>query len=334
MSQNMIKNKNPFLSLCIPTRNQPKAVDRLLQSIVNQGGLNNIEVVISDGSDERSTEKIAKSYRRNFSVNYIRRLRSGIDAGIIDLVEASIGQYLWFVGDDETTENSIKTIESCPGVREGAGFIFANTINNKTGCAQVNCETNRFLEHDELLNLAGTGLAFISSNIMRADLAKESIAYARNYEDTDFVNFALTIDVISNSKQLYYLSYPVAIAHPNASEKAKRKVARDGFINNKFFEIFAVTWKNLLEDHSTVFSQKALKHAVRTAFGKAWRGVLVGWADGYDTPSGKRLILLRSYYRNPHAWAAFILFCMPAWVNKLMYISYRQVKRNLKKRVL
>ena len=66
----------------------------------------------------------------------------------------------------------------------------------------------------------------------------------------------------------------------------------------------------------------------------AWRGVLVGWAGGWDTPKGKRIKLMRYFYMFPEAWIAIILFSMPSFFNNLMYKFYKNIKYNTFKRFL
>lgn len=320
-------NQKPLLSICVPTRNQPQALERLLRSIVTQEKFCSVEVVINDDSYDDESEKIAKSYENVLDIRYNRRSGSGIDSGIIELVQDACGLYLWFVGDDDIAKNAISLIESCLGVKVGAGFIYADTQNHETGRMHLGLKEDCFFkDSNELLLLSGTGLAFISSNIMLTDLAKKSLSYIEEFKGTDFANFALTINVISNSKYQYYLKGPIAINFPHSSEEIKKRVVKDGVAQNNFFFIFAVTWKKIMKDHQNVFGKDVVRSAIQLAFGTTWRGVLVGWAGGWDTPKEKRILLLKHFWSFPEAWIAFVLFCMPSGLNKFMYSSYRRVK--------
>jgi glycosyltransferase involved in cell wall biosynthesis len=320
-------NKKPLLSICVPTRNQPHALERLLRSIVMQEKVCSVEVVINDDSYGDESEKIAKSYESNLDIRYKRRSGSGIDAGIIELVEAACGLYIWFIGDDDIAVNAISLIESCSGVKARAGFIYADTQNHETGRMHLGLREDCFFkDSNELLLLAGTGLAFISSNIMLTDLAKKSLSYIEKFQATDFANFALTINVISNSKCQYYLKGPIAINFPHSSAEIKKRVLKDGVAQNNFFFIFALTWKKIMKDHESVFGKDVVRKLIRLTFGTTWRGVLVGWAGGWDSPKAKRILLLKHFWSFPEAWVAFVLFCMPSGLNKLMYSSYRRVK--------
>lgn len=167
-------NQIPLLSICIPTRNQPQALNRLLQSIVNQEKLCNVEVIINDDSDDDETKKIAKLYESNLVIRYKKRFGSGVDSGIIELVQEAHGLYIWFIGDDDIVRNAVNLIKSCQGVVSGAEFIYADTQNHETGRMHLGFKEDCFFKDcNELLLLTGTGLAFISSNILLTNLAKK-----------------------------------------------------------------------------------------------------------------------------------------------------------------
>ncbi len=57
--------------------------------------------------------------------------------------------------------------------------------------------------------------------------------------------------------------------------------------------------------------------------GQTWRGVLVGWAGGWDSPAKKRALLLKHFWSFPEVWIAIFYI---AWANKFMCGVYRKVK--------
>jgi hypothetical protein len=65
---------------------------------------------------------------------------------------------------------------------------------------------------------------------------------------------------------------------------------------------------------------------LKRSFTQMWRGVIVGWIGGWDSPNGKRIKLMRHFYRYPEAWVAFLLFSMPLWVVKVIYQIYKKFK--------
>ena len=67
-------NKQPLLSICIPTRNRADVLVKCLDSIVNNPAFNeDVEVVVSDNCSEDNTQELVRSYTDRFeNVKYFR----------------------------------------------------------------------------------------------------------------------------------------------------------------------------------------------------------------------------------------------------------------------
>jgi glycosyltransferase involved in cell wall biosynthesis len=65
----MEENKQPILSICVPTYNREKCLRRLLDSIVFQKEFidtNDVEVVISDNASTDSTKELVNEYVKKY----------------------------------------------------------------------------------------------------------------------------------------------------------------------------------------------------------------------------------------------------------------------------
>ena len=66
----MILDRLPKISVVVPTRNRPKELAKLLQTILNQDYLP-LEVIIVDDSPKNSAKNVAGLYSLNFKLQPI-----------------------------------------------------------------------------------------------------------------------------------------------------------------------------------------------------------------------------------------------------------------------
>jgi glycosyltransferase involved in cell wall biosynthesis len=316
-----------LLSICIPTRNQPDAIRRLLDNFMSEI-VDEIEIIISDGSDDFESKNLIVRYLDKLPIRYIKRIGFSIDEGMVELIEASNGKYIWFLGDDEIKNDSILKIINIIKFNKEIKYIFINANNMRKKIDSVKItDNNYFIERNELLLAAGSGLAFISSSIIISSLAKKSLNYASKYKGTDFVNFAIVMFVIANSNNHYFIEEVLIKSYPHTSEEIKRRVTKsDGLIINNFFEIFGLTWKRIITDFKISFYHESLNEINRELFNSSWKGVIVGYIGEWDSPKGKRLALIKEFYKYPEAWFALILFCMPRQMLFYLYEYYKKIK--------
>ena len=112
--------ENPVISICIPTRHRTELLRRTLLSIDNSKA--NIEVIVSDNSENDESAKIVKDSLSNFkgSWKYHRNIPV---IGPVDnankAIELSSGQYIFVLHDDDylypdAIDHILKSIEQYP----------------------------------------------------------------------------------------------------------------------------------------------------------------------------------------------------------------------------
>lgn len=71
-------NKEPLLSICIPTYNREVYLKRLLDSIVSQKGFSDdIEIVIDDGPSKDNTQLMVAEYQKKYpNIRYFRNTKA------------------------------------------------------------------------------------------------------------------------------------------------------------------------------------------------------------------------------------------------------------------
>jgi abequosyltransferase len=314
-----------LLSICIPTRNQPEAIYRLLETLKNEI-VQDVEIVISDGSDTYKSKYLIYQYLDKLPIKYKKRLGYGIDEGMIELINISNGQYIWFLGDDDIVPGAVQEVVKIIKKNNQVEYIYVNANCNRKKINTIRLkEKNFFYGKDELLMAAGSGLAFISSSVVKSSLAKKSLSYAKKYIGTDFVNFAIIMHIIANSEKHYFLKKLLVICYPHDSSEVKKRVTTsEGLINNNFFDIFGIAWNSILTDFESAFSNEVTSTIKKEIFGSTWRGVIVGYIGGWDTPKGKRLKMIKTFYGYSEVWVALILFSLPKPILKYLYMLYKK----------
>lgn len=316
------------LSICILAYNQPDDVDRLLARLENQVG-SNVEIVIRDDSECDETSLIVSKYAHINNLRYIRGVKAGIDKTVAFLVEEARGEFVWWMGDDDIVDGGVEKVLSVIETVENVGFIWANYKLFETDIRGINIDENRlFVDPDEIILEAGLGLGFISACVLRKEIAIQALVKAEEYDGTAFANLYIALFTIFNGNCSYCISDVVVICHPASSEEIKSITAKNpNKINNRAFEVFGINFYKIVKSFSADFKRATtVRRVIKKSFGKTWRGVLVGWSGGWDTPKNKRILLLKHFWSFPEVWIAFVLFCMPAWVNKSTYSLYRKGK--------
>jgi glycosyltransferase involved in cell wall biosynthesis len=322
-------NDKILLSICILTYNQRDDIERLLKSIGPQV-TDEIEIVIRDDSDNDDTETLVKYYAKTFPVRYYRGNKEGIDKTIIFLIENARGRFVWWMGDDDVVSGGIASVINVINLKPKVGFIWANyrLVDGKR--LAIDLPSDCFFEsRDQLLQLGGAALGFISSTIVIRDLALQGIESSKKYIGSAFVNLYLTLYVISHSRSYYYIRGAVVICHPTSSEEIKISVLKEnGKIDNWAFEVFGVNFSNIVREFSNYFSPKIIREVIKKCFGQTWRGMLVAYVGGWDTPKNKRIRMIKYFWIFPETWLALFLFLIPLPILKVLYRIYKFIFKN------
>jgi len=100
-----MESKKPLLSICIPTYNREKYLDKCINSIVNQKWFNwnDIEIIISDNASEDNTLKLVQTYKRKYKNIYYFRNKKNLwyDRNLDNALTNAHWKFCWFMWDDE-----------------------------------------------------------------------------------------------------------------------------------------------------------------------------------------------------------------------------------------
>lgn len=325
----MKSSKNQIiLSICILTMNQRDDIDRILKTLSAQDS-SQLEIIIKDDSSNNETEALVKSFKCFKNLTYWHGKPEGIDKTIIFLTKKAKGSYIWWFGDDDFSPSAVHQVLKAINRNRDLDFIWANNIRFDTGSLAIHFDSDKFFNSkNEVLLTAWSGLGFISSTILKRNLALDALAEANQFIGSDFVNLFIVLHVLANSKNHFYIKGPLVINYPALSPEIKSITTSrvPGKIVNNAFQVFGLNFLKITNYFNNDFDKKIIYSVNKRNFGRLWRGVIVGWIGGWDTPSKKRIKMLINFYMFPEVIPAFILFCLPKRINAFLYsifVKYR-----------
>jgi abequosyltransferase len=321
---------SPLLSICIPTYNQPKEVGRVLETLVRQYAPN-IEIIVHDGCDNDATLSVIEKYVDKLPIVYVRKNSRHIDYALLELIELAKGEYIWWFGDDDFCEGALAEVIRIASLGKYA-YIYANTVIAGTEIVHSSIDCSReFNTCDEVIESLGGGLGFISSCVFRRQDALRGIESSRSWIGSSFANLHLMLFIIANAQKSYFIKGPVVKYDLTTVEEFKTsKIGKDGVVNNEAFFVFAINACDIFDSFAGHYDPLVIRKITKKLFGQTWRGLLVATVGGWDTPQGKRFILLKRFWMFPESWLAFLLFLMPARALRPLYDFYKLLFRNKK----
>jgi len=131
-------DKNPLVSVVIPTYNRADKIDRSLTSVLNQT-YENLEVVVVDDGSTDNTEEVIRSYE-DTRVHYIgHEENKGATAARNTGIEAAKGEFIAFQdSDDEWHPKKIeKQVEAYMNSPDDYKVIYTIVCGNLTGGGKI-----------------------------------------------------------------------------------------------------------------------------------------------------------------------------------------------------
>ena len=92
---------NELVSVCVPTRNRPELLKLLIESVLSQTH-DELEVVITDNSDDLRTEELVRDHFSDGRIRYIRNPTNlGMNGNAAACLSRARGSYVTFTPDDD-----------------------------------------------------------------------------------------------------------------------------------------------------------------------------------------------------------------------------------------
>jgi len=175
------------LSICIPTYNRARLLEECLDAILSQAVENaSVEILISDNKSTDNTRHLVQQYQMKYPfIRYFCNTKNvDFDGNIIVCIEQAQGEYISFVSDDDLAvpEMYRRILEEIRLKRPSIIYLnhhpfFEN--NPKKRLPDLLVSKDRLFQNGKDFFLF-CGLGFISSLIVRSDLARKYIPQAKN----------------------------------------------------------------------------------------------------------------------------------------------------------
>lgn len=214
--QNTVLECEPTLSICIPTYNRCKELERSILNtieILRMLPEHKIEIVVSDNGSTDETKKILLNIQHvNNDIQTIfvfNEKNLGFDSNYLQTIKNATGKYVWVVGDDDLFDlKALKDILiECASdmdyiVFDGIGI----DVNGKEQSFRLK---DKFIEnngHDEwnggfndFFKLYGWHATWISVSIMRRSLLMKEISNVNSLIGLHFIHVPLIAFSFSTS---------------------------------------------------------------------------------------------------------------------------------------
>ena len=317
----------PILSICIPTYNRPREFEKLLKQLIPQLD-ERFEIVVRDDSTNKDSIEIFESMtkQKRYSTQYHKGEKIGVDAANLFLMEKARGNFIWWFSDDDILLNggiqaAIKIINSNAEIN----FIWANFAYKEISNLVIDRPDGFFKNGSDVIRTLGVNIGLMSTYIVRTDIGRQGMSYARNHvHGFSFAATAIVVWILTQPGNFYFLRGPYILCNPTTIEEFKRIIVKkDGTVENPAFEIYGIYFYSMIMGLANHFEKNSVRRLLSLNFGSLWRGILVAWVGGWDTPQGKRMQMFKLYWSYPECWIALFLFCLPQATVKFLYKIYK-----------
>ena len=278
------KNMSPLLSICIPTRNRPAALQKTVNAVQDQivaaSALDMVEILISDNTD-RDEMKIDASTFKDRNIRYTSNAGNiGYARNINKLIMEARGEYVWLLADDDIIlESAVKSIVDCLKNQQknkinyltfysGAGWNGTRDSN----LYFKNCTKHYFISGREFLEKYWLSVIFVSVNIFHRE---RMIAHAEEkgiFENVNDVyqNFLLCINLIDTAgyvqvipKTLLFGNYSTKLYTPYNSVSVPVLEYVKLLLQLRDLGIDKSIWQNIKKDVDASIISNGLRFVVR-----------------------------------------------------------------------
>ena len=203
-------------------------------------------------------------------------------------------------------------------------FIWANFDYANAGAPAVMREDGFFRNGDEVIETLGTNIGLLSTLIFHRASAMPALDLAKKHiVGFSFAGLVPIFHILSGTGKFYFLRGPYVLCNPISLDEIKQITTKTGIIKNEAFNVYGVDFYSIVKEFDGKFSRRAIRKILTVNFASLWRGMLVGWVGGWDTPRGKLWKMFRLYWSFPEFWIAFPAFLMPLWLSRWLYKIYK-----------
>lgn len=228
-------DKQPLLSICIPTWNRAKYLRISLESFLKQlHGIDRqeVELFVSDNCSDDETPTVVKEYvQKGLPITYNRNEENlGASGNFVKCMQWASGKYIYLLGDDDILEDGA-LLYLLDAIRNNDyGLIHIHEFNELTE------ELNVYANPETFLNHISYWITFMSGSIFRKDVVAQ-IAPSK-YVGTHLLQMPFYITSALSRKENLIINKSIL--------KAGLDSGNNGGYN--FYEVFVKNYLNIWKE--------------------------------------------------------------------------------------
>lgn len=215
-----------FLTIAIPTHNGAKTIRTTLDSVLKAiqfDASKDVEILVSDNCSEDSTLEVITEFQSKYPsiLRYVRQtINQGYDRNVLKLVENSLGDFIWLLGDDDScTISSITEIRKQVAIYPSVSVLLCQVdyINLKTGillnAPRMDSEHLSFTSKDEFMMETLWNSSPLSAICFRRDLVDQT--RLTSGVGSNWIHLEIIMKVLSLNPRAVFIRNTMAICGLN-----------------------------------------------------------------------------------------------------------------------
>ena len=309
------------LSFCIVTCNQPRELERLLDSLLFQD-LESVEIIIRDDSKDNKSKLVVDKYLYNMELEYYHLEASGVDVAIQHVVKKAKGNYIWVFGDDVLEVDAFKKIKTYLKDFGNLDFIYLNSSSLNKDQTSIKERNNIATDNkDEFLTLIKNQLGFLSALIFKKEIIKTAVINDETVIGTHWIILYSSLYAIVHGERFLYLSDIYFCSD-------ERLVGEKRWYD--LYEVMAIGFAQEVVKFKDDFSSGKIRSLISFQFNLSWKAVLIeralGFHEGFASQTPKFKKTLKTFWTYPACYFALFLFALP---RSLISQCYRYYKKSV-----
>lgn len=285
------------LSICIPTYNRRKFLERSINALLPQ--LNDeVEVLISNNCSTDDTDEYCKSL--DSMITYYKQPENiGPDGNFLWLMDNAKGKYLIILSDDDYMEdgaienllNFLNDKEIALGIinykcRLKDGSFTSYTYGNGANIEYANEQIKEFIEY------IGIQITFISGLVFNRDLLRK-VKNKSQYKSTYLLQTCVALQCLKFNKKTAIIRTVSCIMEPDNSS---------GY---NFYKVFVKNWHDVL--FNVGLDAKLPKKALKSVYNRTLDSFILSFLikdrlEGIPFENDNRMKYLATAWRFKSAW--------------------------------
>lgn len=308
------------LSFCIVTCNQPRELERLLNSLLFQD-LDSVEIIIRDDSKDNKSKLVVDKYLHQMEIEYYHLEASGVDIAIQHVVKKAKGDYIWVFGDDVLEVDAFKKIKTYLKDFGNLDFIYLNSSNLNKDQTSIKERNNIATGNkDEFLTLIRNQLGFLSALIFKKEIIKAAVINDETVIGTHWLILHSSLYAIVHGERFLYLSDMYFYSD-------ERLVGEKRWYD--LYEVMAIGFAQEVLKFKDDFSSGKIRSLISFQFNLSWKAVLIeralGFHEGFASQTPKFKKTLTTFWTYPACYIALFLFTLPRSLISQCYHYYKKI---------